>query len=1473
MGAAMRDDFSRVTKELLAKQAGHRCAHPHCGKPTSGADESGTGAINIGVAAHITAASAGGPRYAPDLTTEERKDASNGIWLCQDHAHAIDADDSGFSAETLRTWKRQAQVRSLQALMAGMAGAGPNRGFLLDPGDGIDIRHRFNLAVDEDLVALKAGLLAAAREDASAFRRTRYWTEHAIELKLHLKGDTDTESFSVHELAVTTEAFNEIVILSPPGTGKTTTLLQLAEAIIDRRGAVASFIPLDDWSAQPRSLFESILERQAFRPYRQDHLRLLAHTGELTLVLDGWNQLDGASRKRVRNELEGLRRDYPKLGIVISSRNLSIPIPFASTMVAIEPLDHTQQRQAASALRGADGETLLEEARAISGLRELVSVPLFLNAILRLSPGSRLPTTKEGVLAAFVEQHNQVANRTEALRNATLGHEQEILADLAAEATRTTNTSLPDRNARASVQATQRRLADEGQISAHSAPQPMTVLDSLIAEHLLVRSSGTPAGYSFQHQQFQEWYASFAVEHAMQNMAAGDATAAEQLAIEFLDVRPWEESILFACERMASGSDTDVDAVARTIVRCLSIDPMLAAEIIFRAPAVWGRVEHEVTEFLRRWHEPGKVDRAIGFIVNSGRPEFAEVLWQLLADSEHRQNLDVLRSGRRFPPSLLPDIETRLATLEESTRAEILGEMVDHGGMEGALTAASLAQTDSSAQVKKEVVESLYWRGADQQAARVLQNGAPELWQELASGHPLTGIHNAVVATRMAVERRAAFERMQNPAHRLHFLLNGGVDGIDTQQEVFTLLTNPALEVRASAADHALHQAYERYPAVAASALVRRIEQGLEIPFRAHLLVQEQHVVIDEEPISGMVNDAALDENARRNAASIAGPVSIGRLIDAQLALDARAAIDPAARRPLAEQRHFLEGLVITAPYSSLVAAVLSRADTVGTRRIALFAKLLASHRGQDSAIRPPAILEEEQKTQLVDTLLRWVPAMVGVSDSTREELAEIARAIGSVGDARLAKALDRLLSEDLRRWDISRAAFVASAYRDQTSDARHSWTNWYQRAFIAIGTEQVNYLLIQRLSHPQFGAEAASALMQLWEQRHPVTTPSTFSRTFLREMAVRRGRRLREHPPATEALAILDTVRSLLEGGNEDEQLHAIRLTVAAFRMPCGDISALVRRLIELPAPLSLRQDLYIALALSGERLQADAIRSCIRALLAESVAKPWLLGDNGSAFFRWVELFAFSERPAAMLDEVAALDQPHLKEPYQLRGLLAALGASAEPEVEDILLQFSALIPGLAQQHEWLAALRTRGTESSGRALLELLRDGTFDDLRHRDIEALGAYLAQLAKSHPDFRAEMLGLLEHVDEGILSSAIERALLTLSDTESILSLVHYYARTGRSGDGLYMGIKEAAVDERPSAQFSGAFVLFPVPTDDLRRRLFSLALTQTSEADVAKQCLALIDGIREDYGYPESEVRHPDIRSGQPWPLLAPAA
>jgi hypothetical protein len=58
-----RDDFNQQTKEMLARRVGYRCVNPHCRKPTSSPRSQPSKAVNIGVAAHITAASEGGPRW------------------------------------------------------------------------------------------------------------------------------------------------------------------------------------------------------------------------------------------------------------------------------------------------------------------------------------------------------------------------------------------------------------------------------------------------------------------------------------------------------------------------------------------------------------------------------------------------------------------------------------------------------------------------------------------------------------------------------------------------------------------------------------------------------------------------------------------------------------------------------------------------------------------------------------------------------------------------------------------------------------------------------------------------------------------------------------------------------------------------------------------------------------------------------------------------------------------------------------------------------------------------------------------------------------------------------------------------------------------------------------------------------------------------------------------------------------------
>jgi hypothetical protein len=69
-----RDDFTAATRLAITDRAGHRCSNPTCRVVTSGPNPvESHRAVRIGVAAHITAAAPGGPRYDSRLTSAEQR--------------------------------------------------------------------------------------------------------------------------------------------------------------------------------------------------------------------------------------------------------------------------------------------------------------------------------------------------------------------------------------------------------------------------------------------------------------------------------------------------------------------------------------------------------------------------------------------------------------------------------------------------------------------------------------------------------------------------------------------------------------------------------------------------------------------------------------------------------------------------------------------------------------------------------------------------------------------------------------------------------------------------------------------------------------------------------------------------------------------------------------------------------------------------------------------------------------------------------------------------------------------------------------------------------------------------------------------------------------------------------------------------------------------------------------------------------
>jgi hypothetical protein len=114
--AKNRDDFLKTTVDILAKRVGYLCSKPDCRRPTVGPHTDVDRATIIGIAAHITAAAVGGPRYDENLTPQQRKHIDNAIWLCSDHSILIDKDKDAFPPSLLQEWKRQAEQERRDAL-------------------------------------------------------------------------------------------------------------------------------------------------------------------------------------------------------------------------------------------------------------------------------------------------------------------------------------------------------------------------------------------------------------------------------------------------------------------------------------------------------------------------------------------------------------------------------------------------------------------------------------------------------------------------------------------------------------------------------------------------------------------------------------------------------------------------------------------------------------------------------------------------------------------------------------------------------------------------------------------------------------------------------------------------------------------------------------------------------------------------------------------------------------------------------------------------------------------------------------------------------------------------------------------------------------------------------------------------------------------------------------------------------------
>lgn len=1481
-----RDDFTETTKEIMAKKVRYLCSKPDCRKSTIGSKADGSGFMRVGTAAHITAASKGGPRYNPTLTSDERKHESNGIWLCPGCGRLIDADDTHFTVETLRAWKVDAEKQAFESIAYALSDELETPAFTTVTD--LTFARRLGLPATDDVESCTLTLIKAAKNDISAFKSAISWPKHPVFLSLKLVNGNETRSFSAANLAEANNNFNEITVIAPPGTGKTTTLIQVTESILESNKNVAVYISLSEWAVQSISFFQSLSSRSAFVGFKAEHFALMAHSARLTLVLDGWNELNEGAKLRVASEIKSLRRDYPDIRINLSTRQNDLDIPLTGPIVRVDALSEEQQMEMAVSLRGDEGESLIDHAWRTPGIRDLVSIPLYLTVLLSQTSGATLPTTKEEILRLFVDNHEQDKEKATELRKIFSGIHREILYKLAAEATYKITTTISESKARSLCKSVTDSLIEQGQLA--TPIEPAAALNAFVNLHTLIRSDADGA-LSFQHQQFQEWYASFHVEDLMISAKGGNAEDFDKLREGVIDQRIWEESILFACERLSRADASDIETVAFIILETLCIDPLLSAEIIYRSSEdVWQLVKDDVQDFVQKWHSPGQVHRAVSFMINTGHTEFFEYLWPLISDENDQVHLAALRAGKRFRASILgADIQAKLSSLPEKLRKHIISEIAHYGDIPGMELAAQLAIDDPSAKVKFETICSLLFRRARRHATEILRTSPNEVWSKLAKHNFADEISDPECQERLRVEITKYIDEETDPHKKIRALISLDEKSDEISDRVEMLLSEAD---RPTSRDRhyrwAIEHEHKVYPNAVVNALIKRLESDKEMPFTAEDYLRASGIVIDEGPIVDrlIANEVAEHPSANtRISLAIAGSATIGKLLDRLVEVYRKIITnkeDGTRDETLSKQYYGLLRYLSLTNEKSFIEAILERPQAKDAHEIVLLSELLARH--GNSHDRDRFNVSDDDTTKIVELVEAWGKSIISLERATRHHISEVASAIGRIASPLLTPLLQQLLDEDLTRHKQQKEDFLKALQNGQRVDngANSYFYRSYTEALVKIGDEAAIELLKSYLSNHYCGEDAALALKHIWDNKQPPSKgwqfkPSPdFSEVKEKRSVLIEGERKDSEPFAEEILSVV--TRIIESNPNEKERQHALKLARTAFAMPYGDKSELINRLIQLPGPTSEKNGILTVLATAGEELNGELLLQGIQELFeeAEQPNKQWMLQDQKGHHIRiWLTLLPFSDRPEAVIDVFKRFRErnPHASNPWNMTYLSSALGYSPHPEALNVLKQLAEIDAGFLTEHEWVQALIKIKTLDAARAFFGLTQAQQFSTKASQmNIIDMGRNLSYLMSEFSELRQEVYQAYKGLKGTPSKELIERAIAEKPDAEGILILINECAADGRSlrNTPLYSALRSHIISERASQHWIGASELYSVPAHELRKAIFEVFRTgNENEAQLAKECLVAFDDIRDECGVAELEPRHPNIGTRVPWPFV----
>lgn len=1354
-----------------------------------------------------------------------------------------------------------------------------------------------DLIIEPSVAELIDNIREAAREEVTNWARA-VADQPLIELhgvRVKSDGADSDEVWSLADIGAALHDAHRLVLEAPAGRGKTTTLIQIARGPLGGSGTVF-FIDLPSWIKSGGGILSFIAGMPAFhrRGLTSERLAQTGAAEQFHFLLNGWNEVTASQTNDARQMVVDLERQFPSAGILVATRahHVSPPLP-GSSRLRLRRVGHRARSTYIRARLGERAKELLTAIDRDRALDELTRTPFVLSEVASVvAAGEPIPRNRIAVMQAVIRLQERSPQHEAHLQSAPLGGmSAAFLEALAIAMIRCGTVSLSDPEARAVVNEVSGSLAAAGQLI--SRPDPVELLTALSAHHLLERLDYPAIAYRFDHQLFQEYYASRGLVRRYEELARTDFDPDDRTEFvkDYVNEPAWTEPLQMLAETVseaAEGTSSDRHRLASAplVEMALIVDPPFAAHL---ARVLGVDSSEAIGQILdrrfREWY--GSSDDhhrscALAAMLASGLDSFRDIVEPLLSSEDDQTRFRTYRLWPEMNPSVLgPDWQSVIREWPEDARATFVSEILHH---RFAREVSAFGLTDSSPNVKEATIDALSWIGAEDEFLRALDGLDDAAFLRASAG----ASHDMIPDVHRPRELRLLRESLRETtdiAQRLRILvrlhtLQDSAAIEELKAELEQIPEDRFRDLRQDALAPILDLVQEVDADWVSLWVARRIADG-----RLWSKSWNQY-------LTAIPDDLREEQFARLTTQTLEhrydGPLCVvARGANADLArraflrvLEVWKVLVATPRQPRALEGELLyqvEALLRAIPPAFVVSGVSDFLSAPPNRE---FTEAFVHLYGRTDALDIGVLDLDDPERSLVRAYLKSsVPLIMEQDDFGGAVKAELASVLSRVGKPADVEDLMRLVHADLKRVSAGLAARVRGERSDAADGATTSWTRAYVRAIVVLLRGNADDVLLSLFGEREYERSLLEEYIRQFggPPRRELGRPPRYDQIWKARAQQLGFAQSASHARA--AGAIRARIRELEETrGLEARQKYLNgRLKMLALGLAHVAPRRHAREIIDilsLPADFDAHVcvDALECLLFAGVSLPADTCLPLLDLSLARM--KQWGLQEYERwTVVRFLCVCPFVDRPAEGLQkirEVIAEARLHL---YDLRELLPALGHSRDDGALALMREF---VPReqewRALETEWLDALADLDTDGARRTML-----GAVDpdlpalpflldwNAQHR----LAVSIAHLAAEDRDVdeRLRHLSLLS-LDEP-RRHMLAKVLSVRATPEAMLAQLNLLDDAGRPPipSGVEHSLEHAFIQKQADAAYPNAFARKASAANPVRTRLFAMVNEDEKRKRSAYSLLGQIEEWRLEYGRPFDEPRHPMLESGLRWP------